>query len=134
MTDRFGARIVFAGTAGSAIVMTGVITNLPQVSLGMAILTTTLFMAVVSIRMVPAQAMMLRSAESASRGAFTSLNTAVSHFATGVGPLISGAIISETFPCGPLTYYWLAGWVAVFFGLVAIGLSFLLRPAPNATL
>ena len=133
MTDRFGARVVFAATAGSAVVMTVVITNLPQVSLWIAILVTTLFMSVASSRMVPAQAMMLRSADPTSRGAFTSLNTAVSHFATGVGPLISGAIIGESFPGGPLTHYWLAGWVAVFFGLLAIGLSFLLRPAPNAT-
>jgi predicted MFS family arabinose efflux permease len=131
LTDRFGPRRVFAGTAGGAVVMTVVITNLPSVSLWVAVLVTTLFMSVASSRVVPAQAMMLRSADPKSRGAFTSLNTAVSHFATGVGPLISGAIVGETFPGGPLTYFWLAGWVAVFFGITAIGLSFLLRPAPE---
>ena len=134
LTDRLGARTVFAAAAGSAIVMTFVLTNLPPVSLAIAVLVTTLFMSVASSRMVPAQAMMLRSADPTSRGAFTSLNMAVSHFATGVGPLISGSIIGEEFPGGPLTHYWLAGWVAVFFSLLAIGLSFLLRPAPSAAL
>ncbi len=134
LTDRLGARTVFAAAAGSAIVMTFVLTNLPPVSLAIAVLVTTLFMSVASSRMVPAQAMMLRSADPTSRGAFTSLNMAVSHFATGVGPLISGSIIGEEFPGGPLTHYWLAGWVAVFFSLLAIGLSFLLRPAPPAAL
>lgn len=131
LTDRFGPQPVFAATAGGAVVLTLVITNLPPVSLSIAILVTTLFMSVASSRIVPAQAMMLRSADPKSRGAFTSLNTAMSHFATGVGPLISSSIIGEKFPGGPLTHYWLVGWVAVVFGVIAIALSFLLRPAPN---
>jgi len=129
LTDRFGPRAVFFCTAGGALVMTLVITNLPPISLSIAVLVTTLFMSVASSRVVPAQAMMLRSADPKMRGAFTSLNTAMSHFATGVGPLISGTIIGEAFPGGPLTHYWLAGWVAVSFGLLAIALSFLLRPS-----
>ena len=131
LTDRFGPRPVFVTTASGAVVMTLVITHLPPISLPIAIMVTTLFMSVASSRVVPAQAMMLRSADPKSRGAFTSLNTAMSHFATGVGPLISGAIIGETYPGGPLTNYGLAGWVAVTFGIVAIGLSFLLRPSPH---
>lgn len=131
LTDRFGPRSVFFGTAGGALVMTLVITNLPPISLSFAVLVTTLFMSLASSRVVPAQAMMLRSADPKSRGAFTSLNTAMSHFATGVGPLISGSIIGEAYPGGPLTHYWLAGWVAVSFGVLAIVLSFLLRPSPH---
>jgi len=132
LTDRFGARRVFVIAASAAVVMTLVITNLPVVSLAVAVLVTSLFMSVASSRMVPAQAMMLRSADPKARGAFTSLNSAMSHFATGVGPLISGMIIGEQFPGGPLTNYWLAGLVAVCFGMLAIGLSFLLR-APSVT-
>ncbi len=128
-TDRFGPQRVFAISAGAAVVMTFVITNLPVVSLGIAVLVTSVFMSVASSRMVPAQAMMMRSADPKARGAFTSLNSAVSHFATGVGPLISGSIVGETFPGGPLTNYWLVGIVAATFGLLAIGLSFQLRSA-----
>lgn len=127
-SDRFGPRRVFIAAAGGAVVMTLVMTNLRSVALGGAVLATSLFMSLASSRMVPAQAMMLRSADPKARGAFTSLNTAVSHFATGVGPLISGAIVGEAFPGGPLTRYWLAGLVAACFGMAAIGLSFLLRP------
>jgi hypothetical protein len=54
-------------------------------------------------------------------------NTAMSHFATGVGPLISGSIIGEVYPGGPLTNYWLVGIVAGTFGVIAIGLSLSLR-------
>ncbi len=126
-TDRFGPRRVFAISAGMAVIMSLVITNLPTVSLALAVIVTAVFMSFASSRMVPAQAMMLRSADPKARGAFTSLNTAVSHLATGVGPLISGSIIGETYAGGPLTHYWLVGYVAAFFGIAAIGLSFQLR-------
>jgi predicted MFS family arabinose efflux permease len=46
--------------------------------------------------MVPAQAMMLGACAPAVRGAFMSLNTAVQHLATGLGPTIAGAIIVKT--------------------------------------
>jgi predicted MFS family arabinose efflux permease len=137
LTDRFGARAIFVAAASSALVLTLVITNLPQVSLPIAILTTTLFMCAASCRVVPAQAMMLRSADPSARGAFTSLNTAVSHLATGIAPAISGALMGEQYKGGPLTGYWMVGLVAVSFGATAIGLSFFLRPAaepPSKTL
>lgn len=129
LTDRFGARAIFIGAASSALVLTVVITNLPPVSLAMAIFATTAFMCAASCRVVPAQAMMLRSADPSARGAFTSLNTAVSHLATGIAPAISGALMGEEFKGGPLTGYWMVGIVAVGFGSTAIGLSFFLRAA-----
>ncbi len=129
LTDRFGPQRMFLITAGGAILMTIVITNLPPVGLPIAVLVTCGFMVLASGRVVPAQTMMLRSADPKLRGAFTNLNTAVSHVATGTGPLIAGLIIGEEFPGGPLTYYWLAGIVAVCFGIVALVLSRRLRPA-----
>lgn len=129
LTDRFGARTIFVAAASTALVLTLVITNLPPVSLGIAILVTTGFMCAASCRVVPAQAMMLRSADPSARGAFTSLNTAVSHLATGIAPAISGALMGEKYKNGPLTGYWMVGLVAIGFGAAAIGLSFFLRPA-----
>lgn len=129
LTDRFGPRVVFIAGASGALVLTLVVTNLPPVSLPVALLVTTAFMCSASCRMVPAQAMMLRSADPSSRGAFTSLNTAVSHLATGIAPAITGTLMGEEYKGGPLTGYWLAGLVAVCFGATAIGLSFFLRPS-----
>ena len=132
LTDRFGPRRVFIASASGAIIMTVVITNLPPVRLAGAVAVVSLFMSVASSRMVPAQTMMLRSADPKARGAFTSLNTAVSHLATGVGPLISGMIIGEAFPGGPLTHYGAVGLLAVAFGVTAIAFCFLLRPPAEA--
>ncbi|MCA9188638.1 MAG: MFS transporter, partial [Planctomycetales bacterium] len=131
LTDRFGARPVFTCCIVGAASMSLVITNLPPTTLGIAVVVTTLFMTVASGRVVPAQAMMLRSADPEHRGAFTSLNSAVSHLATGTGPILSGAIIGEEYPQGPLTHYWIAGAIAAGFGMLALILSYFLRPAPS---
>lgn len=128
LTDRHGARPMFLATAGGAVLLTLVITNLPAVSLAGAVAVTTAFMVLASGRVVPAQTMMLRSADPKLRGAFTNLNTAVSHVATGAGPILAGLIIGEESKGGPLTNYWLAGLLAASFGLGALGLSFLLKP------
>jgi predicted MFS family arabinose efflux permease len=131
LTDRLGPRPVFLFTAGGAVLMTLVLTNLPDVGLWPATLAMGSFMVLASGRVVPAQAMMLASADPELRGAFTNLTSAVSHLATGTGPLIAGAIVGEAYRGGPLTHYNAAGWVAVCFGVAAIGLSLLLRAAPS---
>jgi len=83
-------------------------------------------------RIIPAQAMMIGSSPPHLRGRFMNLNNAVSHFATGVAPLVSGAIITQANDTAPLEGYPLAGLIAVGFATAALGLSFLLRP-PHAT-
>jgi predicted MFS family arabinose efflux permease len=130
LTDRLGPRPVFLFTACGAILMTLVVTNLPVVGLWPAAAALSTFMVLASGRVVPAQAMMLASADPELRGAFTNLTSAVSHLATGTGPLISGAIVGEAYHGGPLTHYGAAGLVAVAFGVAAIGLSMSLRAAP----
>ncbi len=124
MTDRFGARPIFLICAGTAVIMTLVLTNLPPVAAWLAIIVSAMFMTFASSRIVPAQAMMIRAADPATRGAFMSLNTAVSHFATAIGPVIAGSIIGEEFHGGPLTQFWLVGLLAAGFGITAMGLSF----------
>lgn len=124
LTDRYGARPIFLFCAGTAVVMTLVLTNLPPVAAWLAIVVASAFMTFASSRVVPAQTMMLRAADPNMRGAFMSLNTAVSHFATAIGPVIAGSIIGEEFHGGPLTHYWMVGLLAAGFGVTAMGLSF----------
>lgn len=134
MTDRFGARPMFLFTAGSAVAMTLVLTNLPDVSIFTNIALATCFMMVASSRIVPAQAMMLKSADPTTRGAFTSLNSAVTHLATGTAPIISGLVIDETVQNGPLTGFWLAGIFAATFGVAALILSYCLHEHKDSDL
>lgn len=137
MADRFGKRPVFLVLAIGSILNTLVITNLshlipavsvePTLGLIVTILACTGFMLTAAGRVVPAQAMMLWTADPKLRGAFTNLNSAMSHLATGVAPMISGAIITRADPHAPLDGYNTAGFVAVGFAAVALGVSFLLK-------
>ncbi len=139
-SDRFGKRPVFVTLAVCSMGMTLVITHLshlfptvaldPTFGLVVTILACVGFMLTAAGRQVPAQAMMLWSADPKLRGAFTNLNSAMSHLATGIAPMISGAIISRADPHSPLVGYDTAGYVAVGFAAVALGVSFLLmKPA-----
>jgi predicted MFS family arabinose efflux permease len=127
-TDRIGAKPVFLFCAGGAVLMTLVITNLPSVPLLGAVATTSCFMILASGRIIPAQTMMLRASDPVLRGAFMNLNTAVSHFATAVGPLITGSIVGEEYSGGPLTGFAIAGLVGAASGCGAMVLSYRLRP------
>jgi predicted MFS family arabinose efflux permease len=131
-TDHFGQRPVFLVTAAGSIVMTVVLTNLPAWGLAVSAAAATGFMLMASGRIIPAQAMMIGSSPPHLRGRFMNLNNAVSHFGTGIAPLISGALITQSSESAPLQGYSLAGLVAVVFAAAALGLSFLLRP-PHAT-
>lgn len=137
LADRFGKRPVFLILAACSMGMTLVVTNLsllfpvvtvdPTVGLVVTTLACTGFMLTAAGRVVPAQAMMLWSADPRLRGAFTNLNSAMSHLATGIAPMISGAIITRADPHAPLVGYDTAGFVAVGFAAVALGISFLLK-------
>jgi predicted MFS family arabinose efflux permease len=137
VADRFGKRPVFLILAACSMVMTLLVTSLSQlipavtVEPTFGLIVTTLactgFMLTAAGRVVPAQAMMLWTAEAKLRGAFTNLNSAMSHLATGIAPMISGAIITRADPHAPLVGYNTAGYVAVGFATVALGISFLLK-------
>jgi predicted MFS family arabinose efflux permease len=131
LTDRVGKRPVFLVLASASIVMTLIVTNLPVVTLLVTILSAVGFMVAASGRVVPAQAMMLATAVPAMRGRFSSLNTAMQHLATGVAPLISGAVVTRADDHSPLVGYANAGYIGMGFAVVAIAISFALRTVPR---
>lgn len=130
LTDKIGPHKTFLMAGTGAVIMTAITTNLPTINLAVGIIVTAAFMVLASGRMVPAQAMILRSADPTLRGAFMNLSTATTHFGTAIGPLISGAVIGEQFKGGPLTNYWVAGIIGMGFGVTSIVLSFFLQSGP----
>ena len=86
LADRVGRLMLFRLLAGAALVAGIAVTNLPATPLWVAAAALSVFMVCAAGRMVPAQAMLLGSAEPRVRGAFMSLNTAIQHLATGLHP------------------------------------------------
>ena len=127
LTDRFGKLPVFITLACGSMVMTFVLTHLPVVSYATAAVATSLFMVTAAGRSVPAQALMLASADPDARGAFTSLNTSVQHLGTGLAPLLAGQFLGRN-ELGQITGYGTAGLVAIAIAGLGIALSFLVKP------
>lgn len=134
LTDKFGARRVFVIVATGSIAMTLLITHLTPTTVTQGTLLAIGFMLLATGRIVPAQAMMMAAARPAVRGRFSNLNNAVSHLGTGLSAQLAGMMMtgggeSKT----PLVGYPLVGEVAACLAVVAIGLSFALKPAEQPT-
>lgn len=122
IADRVGKRPVFLVLASACIGMSILITNLPAVPLAVAAIATAFFMLTAAGRMVPAQAMLIGVAAPSHRGAFMSLNTAVQQLATGLAPMIAGAILGDAAD-GIRNHFWLVGLVATASAIVSLVLS-----------
>jgi len=106
-----------------------ILTNLPPGPLWVATLALAAFMVFSAGRVVPAQAMLLGTAEPRMRGAFMSLNTAVQHASSGLAPLIAGSLIVQT-DDGKMTGFPIVGLVAAAAAVVSMVLAGRMSPAP----
>jgi len=132
LSDRYNRlwllRILMMFTIASGLT----ITNLPPGPLWVATLALAAFMVFSAGRVVPAQAMLLGTAEPRIRGSFMSLNTAVQHLSSGLAPLIAGVLITQT-DDGKMTGFPVVGIVAAVAAVVAMILAGRMRPAPVVT-
>jgi predicted MFS family arabinose efflux permease len=131
LSDRYNRlrllRVLMLFTIASALI----ITNLPPGPLWVATLALAAFMVFSAGRMVPAQSMLLGTAEPRVRGSFMSLNTAVQHLATSLAPLIAGLLITQT-DDGKMTGFPAVGLVAAAAAVVSMVLAGQMRQAPAA--
>jgi MFS family permease len=105
-----------------------VLTHIPAGPLWMAAAAASAFMVFAAGRMIPVQAMLLGVPHPKNRGAFMSLYTTVQHVATGLAPIIAGALVHEA-PDGHLEGFPAVGWVAAVTALISLVLAGLLKPA-----
>ncbi|HWY88046.1 MAG TPA: MFS transporter [Gemmataceae bacterium] len=113
------------------------VTNLPETSMPVILLVTTLFMVVTSIRWVPVMAMITTSAVPHQRGTFMSVNASVQQLAMGLASKISGLLLVEQMVVGAdgisapkLVGYPLVGLLAAASMIAAVFLAGRLRRAP----
>jgi predicted MFS family arabinose efflux permease len=126
LADRHGKRRVFMATALLSVVPMLLVTTLPAVPLGIAILVTTLFMVLVSGRFVPAMAMITASVEPRLRGSFLSVNASVQQFGSSAATLAAGLVIGRGAD-GALTHYGTVGAGAALATIAAVLIARRLR-------
>ena len=132
MADRVGLRPVFFVAVGLFVVVTLVVTNLPQVDEWIAWVVACAYMAIAVGRLVPTNGIMLAAAHPPDRGAYTTLYNSVSLLGTSFGPLVASLLVPNTPETEPVQNYPLCGLVACGFALAAAALSFVVKPAAKS--
>ncbi|MEY4110065.1 MAG: hypothetical protein RLZZ46_419 [Bacteroidota bacterium] len=122
LSDKHGKLRMFTIGIFVSAVPVLVITNLPRVSITVALCMTTFFMIFISARMVPASALASSVAPPASRGSFMSFQSSVQQLFSGIASLLSGIIVVKA-PEGQLLNYNWVGMLAVCFGFIALFLA-----------
>jgi len=122
LSDKFGHIKVFTISSIFALFSIYAVTNLPPVSLTIALLVTSSYFVVSSGRNVPATTMVTAVVSSKNRASFMSVRSSVNEFALFLGSLIAGAII-ETNEDGSLLHYEYVGYVAIFMSILSIIIS-----------
>jgi predicted MFS family arabinose efflux permease len=130
LSDHYDRLVLLRVLLGLTIASALVVTNLPPGPLWVATIVLAAFMVFSAGRVVPAQAMLLGTAEPRVRGAFMSLNTSVQHLSCGLAPLIAGLLITQT-DDGKMTGFPMVGIVAAIAAVVSMVLAGRMRPAPT---
>ena len=133
ISDRFTKRTVFQVIAVAAIVPAVAVTQLPPVSLGVALLWSTLFMAITASRMVPAMALITASALPRYRGSFLTINSSVQQLAAALAALVAGSLLGKG-EGGSLTGFQNVGYLASLAMVLSAVLAGRLQPAGREAL
>jgi predicted MFS family arabinose efflux permease len=128
LADQFGKLPVYRIVALISAGMMLVVTNMPRVSLALAVTAVAALMLTNAGRMVAALSMITSSVESRFRGGLMSANSAMQHLASGLGAAMGGRIVFLT-PDRVLHNFYIVGLVSVVATLVSLWLAGLIRQA-----
>ncbi len=119
LADRRGKKLIFTLSAFVSLIPIYLVSRMTPHPLWMLLLVTTFYFLVSSGRMVPAMALLTSVVKPAQRGSFLSMSASVQQFASALGSLIAGHIISAG-PDGKLEHYSEVGNFAIITTLIAI--------------
>jgi predicted MFS family arabinose efflux permease len=126
ITDRFGKLPLFITLASLATLPTLIITNLTEVTLSVAIIATTCYMAITSGRMIPAQALLVSASKPAMRAGFMSVVSAVQHLSSGLAASLSALILGGDASSRITNFSWVGG-IAIASALLSLPVAWRLN-------
>jgi MFS transporter, DHA1 family, inner membrane transport protein len=118
-TDKLGKKQVFIFFALLILPMIYVVTNLPQVSVPIALIVTSIFFIVIGGRVIPATATATSAVEPQQRGSFMAFNASVQQLGSGFAAFLAGAIVVKN-SNGLYEHFNYVGYVAIAINLVSI--------------
>lgn len=128
LVDRVGRFAVLIWAVAGSLVITVVITGLPQVGLPLAVLATTLYMVGNSSRWVPVSTLVNGVPDPADRGGFLAVNTSVQSLANALAAGVGGWLVGTT-ATGELARFSWNGTVSVALILLCLAAA---RPLERA--
>ena len=126
LSDRYGHARIFSFASVFALFSIFFITNLPPVSIFVALCATSTYFIASSGRSVPATTLVTSVVKSDNRASFMSIRTSANELALALSSTIAGLIISEN-PDGSLNNYEFVGYLAIIVSIIAIGLCWRLK-------
>lgn len=111
LADKHGKLRVFRCIIPFSIVLLLAITNLPEVSVPIAVAIFGALMVSNVGRMICAMAMVTSSVEPRRRGAFLSANSSVQHVASGLGAYLGGLVVEQS-ASGKIEHFGIVGLIA----------------------
>lgn len=125
LADRHGNALIFTIASLFALASIFAITNLPPVSMTLALVATSSFFIVASGRSVPATTMVTSVVNPENRGSFMSIRSSLNQLALALASATAGLIVVEQ--DGKLLHYPVVGYFAISMSLLAIGLAWRLK-------
>jgi predicted MFS family arabinose efflux permease len=133
LADKNGRLKVFAYAIFLSTIPILTITNLGQIPVYAALAITTIFMILVSSRIVPATTMVTSTVPPKNRGSFMSINSSVQQLSSGIASFIAGLIIVKNAD-GSLSHYNWIGYFAVVTSFLSLFVAQKLRSADGQKL
>lgn len=127
MADRYGTVRVFSILVFIAFIPQLAITNMPPVSIFVALIFTSLFFVFSGGRFVPSQALIIGAIQPTMRGGFMSLNASVMQLASGLASFLAGLVVVKN-AAGHFEHYNYLGYTTVLFSLLTIWMARRLKP------
>lgn len=127
LSDKFGNPQIFTIASIGALVSIFMITNLPPVSIPLALVVTSSFFVVASGRTVPATTLVTSVVKPESRGSFMSVRSSLVELGLAVSSALAGMVIAEDPVTGQLLNYQYVGYFAMGASLIAIFMVWRLR-------
>jgi len=131
LADRYGHIRVFTIASFFALISIFTLTNLPQVSIALALCVTSSFFIVSSGRSVPATTLVTSVVRPESRGSFMSVRASINELALGLAAFMAGMIVTKR-PDGSLEHYPVVGYIAIAMSIVAVLIARKLKPVDGA--
>ncbi|SES82230.1 Predicted arabinose efflux permease, MFS family [Nitrosomonas marina] len=118
-TDRYGRRVMFGVLAMLSLVPVLWITHISEAPLFMALTASTLFMILVTGRIIPLMALVTTAVRPHLRGSFMTFHMSIQQLSAGLGSLLAGSMMVMT-AHGKMLHYDTVGTLAAFITVIGI--------------